>query len=112
MHHLAVEIAQPVAIDDAREEQSRDQEEVRHAKRLGEGDGVMHPALAAGSGLHAERGVHHHHHDDADSIRIIDPVDPSGGLLCGGHLPFQSRPSRFETGRDAFLKRRKIHAAL
>ena len=47
MHDLAVEIGAPVAVDDLRQEQARDQEEVRHPERLGEGDDGVQPALLA-----------------------------------------------------------------
>ena len=46
MHDLAVEIGAPVAVDDLRQEQARDQEEVRHPERLGEGDDGVQPAFA------------------------------------------------------------------
>ena len=75
---LLVEIVAPVAVDDAGEEQPRDQEEVRHAEGPGEGDRGMHPALAAGRLLDAERRMHHHHHDDAEALGVIDPIDPTG----------------------------------
>ena len=78
VHDLAVEIVAPVAVDDAGQEQPGDQEEVRHAERLGERDQRMHPAFAAGGRLDAERRVHHHHHDDAEALGVVDPVDPPG----------------------------------
>ena len=37
----------------------------------------MHPALAAGGLLDAERRMHHHHHDDAEALGVVDPVDPA-----------------------------------
>ena len=49
MHDLAVEIGAPVAVDHLRQEQARDQEEVRHAERLGEGDHRVQPAFLAGA---------------------------------------------------------------
>ena len=45
MHDLAVEIGAPVAVDDPRQEQAGDQEEVRHAERLGEGDDAYAASL-------------------------------------------------------------------
>ena len=54
VQHFAVEIVAPGAVDDAGEEQPRDQEEVRHAEGPGEGDRGMHPALAAGCLLDAQ----------------------------------------------------------
>ena len=78
MHDLAVEVGPPVAIDDARQEQAGDEEEVRHPERLGELDDGVHPAFAADRCLDAERRVHHHHEDDAEALGIVDPVDPLG----------------------------------
>src|SRR6202008_3007293 len=49
MHDLAVEVGAPVAVDDLRQEQTRDQEEVRHPERLCERDDMMQPAFAARS---------------------------------------------------------------
>ena len=78
VHDLAVEIVAPVAVDDAGQEQAGDQEEVGHAERPREGDRGMHPALAAGRLLDAERRMHHHHHDDAEALGVVDPIDPAG----------------------------------
>jgi hypothetical protein len=58
VQHFAVEIVAPGAVDDAGEEQPRDQEEVRHAEGPGEGDRGMHPALAAGRLLDPQGRMH------------------------------------------------------
>jgi len=48
VHDLAVEIGAPVAVDHDRQEQARDQEEIRHPERLRKRDQKMHEAgLAA-----------------------------------------------------------------
>ena len=78
MHHLAVEIGAPVAVDHDRQEQPRDQEEIRHPERFGEGDQDVHEAGLAGGGFHAQHRMHHHHHDDADALGVVDPVDAHG----------------------------------
>ena len=72
---LAVEISAPVAVDDAGEEQTGDQEEVGHAERFRERDQMAHPTFLARRGLDAERRMHHHHHDDAEALGVIDPID-------------------------------------
>ena len=77
VHDLAVEIGAPVAVDDLRQEQAGDQEEVGHAERPGEFDDRVHPAFAAGGGLDAERRMHHHDEDDAEALGVVDPVDPA-----------------------------------
>jgi hypothetical protein len=74
VQHLAVEIVAPVAVDDAGQEQPRDQEKLRHPKRPGEGDRGVHPALAAGGLLDPQGGMHHHHHDDDDDDDDADPA--------------------------------------
>ena len=35
----------------------------------------VHPAVAAGGRLDAERRMHHHHQDDAEALGVVDPVD-------------------------------------
>ncbi len=91
MHDLAVEIGAPVAVDDLRQEQARDQEEVRHPERLGEGDDGMHPAFLAERLLDAERRMHHHHEDDAEALGVVDPVDalPACGAEAVIGVPFR-----------------------
>ena len=83
MHDLAVEIGAPVAVDDLCQEQAGDQEEVRHAEGLGEGDDRVQPALAADGVLDAERRMHHHHEDDAEALGVVDPVDPRAARRIG-----------------------------
>ena len=78
MHHLAVEIGAPVAVDHDGEEQPRNQEEIRHPERLGERHQDMHEAGLAGGGFHAQHRMHHHHHDDADALGVVHPVDAPG----------------------------------
>ena len=63
--HFAVEIIVPIPVDDPRLEQSRNEKEIGHAERLGEGHHRAHEAMRAGRLLDAERRMHHHHHDDA-----------------------------------------------
>ena len=85
VHDLAVEISPPVAVDDLRQEQTGDHEEVRHAERPREFDHRVHPAFAAGGGFDAERRMHHHHKDDAKALGVVDPVDPAVRLAFYGH---------------------------
>ncbi len=75
MHDLAVEISAPVAVDDPSQEQSGNQEEIRHTERLGELHHRSEPALLTHRVLNAKRGMHHHHQDDAKAFGVIDPVD-------------------------------------
>ena len=82
--HLAVEIGAPVAVDHDREEQARDQEEIRHPERLCEGDQRMHEAVLAGGQFHAQHRMHHHHHDDADALGVVHPVDTARRCLRRG----------------------------
>ena len=79
VHDLAVEIVAPVAVDDLRQEQARDHEEVGHAEGPSELDQRVQPAIMAGERLDAQRRMHHHHHDDAEALGVVDPVDPPGG---------------------------------
>ncbi len=72
---LAVEIGPPVAVDDTGQKEPRDQEEIRHPERFGEGHQQMHVAGLAGGQFDTQHRVHHHHHDDADTLGVIDPVD-------------------------------------
>jgi hypothetical protein len=51
VHHLAVEISAPVAIDHDREEQAGDQEEIRHPEWPCEGHQKMHEAGLPGGRL-------------------------------------------------------------
>ncbi|MGX1287500.1 hypothetical protein AB7M50_006625 [Bradyrhizobium elkanii] len=86
MHHLAVEIGAPVAIDHDRQEQARDQEEVRHPERLREHHDIMHESGLLGGLLDPQHRMHHHDHDDADALGIVDPIDATararGGTIC------------------------------
>jgi hypothetical protein len=84
MHDLAVQKSAPAAIDDLPQEQPGDQEEVRHAERLGEGHHRVHEALVPGRLLDPERRMHNHHEDDAEPLGIVDPVDPAGGGAAAG----------------------------
>ncbi len=113
MHHLAVEISAPVAVDHDRQEQPRDQEEVRHPERLGERDQEMHETGLAGGQLDAQHRMHHHHHDDADALGVIDPVDAGrrcrrgthrdgGCAVCCHRCPFSARRGRI-IGRIGFI---------
>ena len=114
MHDLAVEIGAPVALDHACQEQAGDQEEIRHAKGLGEGDDVMHPAFLPERGLDAQRGMHRHHHDDAQALGVVDPVDAF--VLCEAHRVLPRCPRLCHSGtspgfRHRFRKRRATHPA-
>ncbi len=82
VHHLAVEIGAPVAVDHDRQEQPGDQEEIRHPERFGECDQEMHEAGLPGGRLDPQHRMHHHHHDDADALGVVDPVDARRGLPC------------------------------
>ena len=75
MRDFTVEIGTPVAVDDLRQEQARDHEEVRHPERFGKGDEGMHPALLSERLLDAEGGMHHHHKADAKALGVVDPID-------------------------------------
>src|SRR5581483_8076415 len=55
MQNAAVEESTPVAPDDTRKEQARDQEEIRHAERAREFDEVIEPAVLARGLFDAER---------------------------------------------------------
>jgi hypothetical protein len=78
VEHLAIEISAPVAVDHERQEQARDQEEIRHPERLGKSDQYMHEAGLADGQFHADHRMHHDHHHDADTFGVVHPVDPSG----------------------------------
>jgi hypothetical protein len=111
MQNATIEIARPVAIDDAGQEQARDQEEVGHAERLGEIGDCMHPVLLSGRELDAEGRVHRHHHDDAEALGVIDPVDAFRAF--DRRLHFRLRIRRLsQTGTDTALRpcRRKRRA--
>lgn len=54
MDHLAVQISAPVAADDPRQEQPRNQEEIRHPEWFRELDQQVHEALLAGGRLDAQ----------------------------------------------------------
>jgi hypothetical protein len=72
-----------------RQEQARDQEEIRHPERLCERHQRMHEAGLAGGRLDAQHRMHHHHHDDADALGVVDPVDASvrnGGTVGRGRM--------------------------
>ena len=125
VHHLAVEIGAPVAVDHHRQEQPRDQEEVRHPERFCERDQDMHETGLAGGQFDPQHRMHHHHHDDADALGVIDPVDAAGrrcrrGTLGDGgcafschRCPFSARRGRI-IGRLGFilLYSSKCHAGL
>ena len=88
--HLAVEVARPRPVDRERQEQARQEKEVRHAERRGEGDDPAHEARRfplREADVDADHGVHHHHEHDADALGVVDPVDP--GSVHG------ARPRRF-----------------
>jgi hypothetical protein len=70
--------APPAALDVARQEEAGDQEEIRHPERLGEGNDVMQPALAAKRLAESQGGVHHHDEDDAHALDRIDPGKARG----------------------------------
>lgn len=96
VHHLAVEISAPVAVDHHRQEQPRDQEEVRHPERLCEHHDIVHEAGLLGGLLDPQHRVHHHDHDDADALGIIDPIDTRahapGGTICRSDCAVCSHP--------------------
>jgi hypothetical protein len=75
VHHLAVEIGAPVAVDHHRQEQPRYQEEVRHPERLCEGDQGVHETGLARGQFDAQHRMHHHHHDDADALGVVHPIE-------------------------------------
>ena len=75
MDDAAVAIGAPVAIDDARQEQAGDHEELGHAEGPRELDHVMHEALAAHGVPHPEGGVGGDDEDDADALGDVDPGD-------------------------------------
>jgi len=106
MHHLAVEIGTPVAIDHEGQEQAGNQEEIGHPERFGEGDHEVHEAGLAGRGLDPQHRVHHHDHDDADAFGIVDPVDPfvlqCGCAVSGHRCLFSARSGAFTGGSVAF----------
>src|SRR6266576_3287639 len=79
MENFPIEISAPIAVDHLRQKQAGDQEEIRHAKWLGEGDDRMQPAFLYGGLSDAERGMHHHDENDAKSLGVVDPVD---ALAC------------------------------
>ena len=110
MHDLAVEIGAPVALDHAGQEQSGDQEEVGHAKGLGEGDDVMHPAFLPERRLDPQGGMHRHHHDDAQALGVVDPVDAF--VLSQAHrvLPRDPRLCHSGTGPGCRHRLRKRRA--
>ena len=82
MHDLAVQIGAPVAVDDQRQEQARDQEEIRHPERPREGHYRVQPAFLPDRLLDPERRMHHHHEDDAEAFGIVHPVDPPGRRIA------------------------------
>ncbi len=105
MDDLAVQINAPVAGDHNRQEQARDQEEIRHPERLCEGDQNMHEAGLAGGQFDAQHRMHHDDHDDADAFGIVHPIDASrrgrrqtlgdGGCAFSCHrCPFSARRRR------------------
>ena len=88
-----------------RQEQARNQEEIRHAEGLRPGDEVMQPGHPAGGIFHAKGGMHEHHQHDANALGIINPADAAlawrhGNILNvpAGQLPDQSqKPCHCET---------------
>jgi hypothetical protein len=76
MHDLAVEIIVPFPVDDAGEEQSRNEKEIGHAEGFGDGDDGPHEAARPGRLLDAQGRMHHDHHDDAETLGVIDPSHP------------------------------------
>ncbi len=86
---LAVEEGAPVAIDEAKQEKSGQEEEVGHAKRLREGNDGVHEAFVAHGIAHAERRVHHDDEEDAHALGVVEPDDALVGLhrLRGGGRP-------------------------
>ena len=78
MDDLGVEIGAPRPVDPSRQEQTRDQEEVGHAKRPSPFDEPVQRGGGADRPLDPEGRVHHDDQDDADALGHIDPVQPAG----------------------------------
>ena len=89
---LAIKIEFPVAGNDVRQEQARDQEKIRHAEGGCKGDDHMHPACLASGGFHAEHRMHHHDEDDADALGGIHPIYTAGAhstAACSASVRFR-----------------------
>ena len=105
MHDLAVEVGTPVAVDDAEEEEARQQEEIRHAEGTREGDDLVHEAFPAHGVADAKRGMHHDDERDADALGVVEPNDAvlgrrGGSERRGGAARKRARNSRHASGRD------------
>ncbi len=101
--HLAIEKFPPWPLDRPAGEQPRHQEEVGHAKRLGEGDDLVQPAAVADRHSDPEGRMHGDHQHDRPALGVVDPGDAAGRAVGGGAV--RTGPSR---RRDGFGQCRRV----
>ena len=112
MHDLAVEVGTPVAVDDAEEEQARQQKEIRHAEGTRESHDLVHEAFPAHGVADAKRGMHHDDERDADALGVVEPNDAVLGRRGGSERRKRGRAEagpqlapRFRPGHRLGLRR-------